>query len=401
MGDSGVNKPIVVMFTLGLVAIVGLAGYFLTTSKPEPKVIEQIVIPKVVEPIKPEPLFEPEIVPPTVSVKEGSRDFVLPLLDDSDQLIRGGVVEYSDRLEVQAFVKELAAKESFNESDLLTVFRDAEYKQTIIDAITRPAERTLTWASYQDIFLTERRTAFGIEFMEENRVALEAAYEVYGVPPIIVTAIIGVETMYGRISGDYRVLDALSTLSFDYPPRSKFFKRELVEFILLAREEKKVITDLKGSYAGAMGMGQFIASSYRAYAVDFDGDGFRDIWNNPADAIGSVANYLAKHGWQRDKQITFEVSSTDIPEHAFNVSLKPSKSIAELRALGMADDLRRLDPKEAVSPMRLNGKDGEEFWIGLNNFYVITRYNHSKLYAMAVFQLSESLRQDSEAGAAR
>ena len=305
-------------------------------------------------------------------------------------------MEYSDRAAVQAFVKELAAKESFNERDLLSVFRQAEYKQTIIDAITRPAERTFTWAKYQDIFLTEQRTDSGIEFMKKNRVALDAAYEAYGVPPNVVTAIIGVETMYGKISGDYRVLDALSTLSFDYPPRAKFFKRELGEFILLAREEKKMITEFKGSYAGAMGMGQFIPSSYRAYAVDFDGDGFRDIWNNPTDAIGSVANYLGKHGWQREKQITFEVSAASVPADLFNVSLKPSKSIVQLRALGMADDLRGLDPEQAVSPMMLNGKDGEEFWIGLSNFYVITRYNHSKLYAMAVFQLSERLRQSSE-----
>jgi membrane-bound lytic murein transglycosylase B len=310
-------------------------------------------------------------------------------------------VEYVDRTEVQAFVKELAAQESFNEHDLLTVFRKAEYKQSIIDAITRPAERTLTWAQYQDIFLTERRTVSGIEFMEKNRLALEAAYEVYGVSPIIVTAIIGVETMYGKIVGNYRVLDALATLSFDYPPRSKFFRRELGEFILLAREEKKMITELKGSYAGAMGMGQFIPSSYRAYAVDFDGDGFRDIWNNPVDAIGSVANYLAKHGWQRGMQITLKVSAANVPADVFNVSLKPSKSIAELKLLGMADDLRGLDQEQAVSPMVLNGKDGEEYWVGLNNFYVITRYNHSKLYAMAVFQLSETLRRGSGAVAAR
>ena len=304
---------------------------------------------------------------------------------------------YPERAEVQAFVKELAAQNSFNERDLLTVFEEAEYKQSIIDAITRPAERTLNWAKYQDIFLTERRTVSGIEFMEKNRVALEAAHDVYGVPPIIVTAIIGVETMYGRITGNYRVLDALSTLAFDYPPRSKFFKRELGEFILLAREEKKLITELKGSYAGAMGMGQFIPSSYRAYAVDFDGDGFRDIWDNPTDAIGSVANYLAEHGWQRDKQITFEISAANLPADVFNVSLKPSKSIAELRALGLADDLKHLDQERTVSPMVLNGKNGEEFWIGLNNFYVITRYNHSKLYAMAVFQLSETLRRNSGA----
>ncbi len=310
-------------------------------------------------------------------------------------------VEYADREEVQAFVKELAARESFNESELLTVFKHAEYKQSIIDAITRPAEKTLTWAKYQDIFLTERRTVSGIEFMEKNQVALQAAYETYGVSPVIITAIIGVETMYGSISGSYRVLDALSTLSFDYPQRSKFFMRELGEFILLAREEKKMITEFKGSYAGAMGMGQFIPSSYRAYAVDFDGDGFRDIWNNPTDAIGSVGNYLARHGWQRDKPVTFKVSAGKVQPEVFNVSLKPSKSIAALRALGMADDLSGLDPEQEVSPMLLNGKNGEEFWIGLKNFYVITRYNHSKLYAMAVFQLSEALRQGSRAVAAR
>lgn len=304
-------------------------------------------------------------------------------------------VEYADRAEVQAFVKELSAKESFDEVELLAIFSQAEYKQNIIDAITRPAERTLNWAKYQDIFLTERRTVSGIEFMEKNRVALDAAYEVYGVPPVIVTAIIGVETMYGRIAGNYRVLDALATLSFDYPPRSKFFKRELGEFILLAREEKKIMTELKGSYAGAMGLGQFIPSSYRAYAVDFDGDGFRDIWNNPTDAIGSVANYLARHGWQRDQQITFEVDGTDMPADLFNVSLKPSTSIAALRTLGMADDSRGFESEQSVTPMRLMGKQGEEFWIGLKNFYVITRYNHSKLYAMAVFQLSESLREAS------
>ena len=154
-----------------------------------------------------------------------------------------------------------------------------------------------------------------------------------------------------------------------------------------------MITDLKGSYAGAMGMGQFIPSSYRAYAIDFDGDGFRDIWDNQTDAIGSVANYLAVHGWIRDQQITLQVLADGMPSEVFNVSLKPSKTIAELRKLGLIDDAKHIDGKEVVSPMQLDGKEGEEYWIGLNNFYVITRYNHSKLYAMAVFQLSENLRQ--------
>ena len=302
-----------------------------------------------------------------------------------------GAMDYTEREEVKAFVKELAAAESFDEKELLSIFAHAEYKQKIIDAISHPTERVLNWSQYQDIFLTDRRVAGGLKFLRENRRALAAAGEKYGVPPVIITAIIGVETMYGRITGGYRVLDALVTLSFDYPPRSRFFRGELKHFVLLAREEKQMITDLTGSYAGAMGLGQFIPSSYRAYAVDFDGDGFRDIWNNPTDAIGSVANYLAKHGWQRDGQVTLAVEGEAIPEEVFNVSLKPSKSVGELRRLGLQE--ASLGPEEMVSPMRLEGKEGDEFWLGLKNFHVITRYNHSKLYAMAVYQLSEDLSE--------
>lgn len=309
--------------------------------------------------------------------------------------------DYTDRVEVQEFVRELAEEGDFNERELMSLFKHAEYKQSIIDAISRPAEKRLTWAEYQDIFLTERRTQSGIEFMAKNREALAEAYRVYGVPPVIVTAIIGVETLYGRITGNYRVLDALTTLTFDYPPRSKFFRGELKQFILLAREEKQMITELKGSYAGAMGLGQFIPSSYRHYAIDFDGDGFRDIWNNPTDAIGSVANYLSEHGWQRDADITFTFDGAEIPEDIFNVSLKPSKSLAELESLGMQAELGDLDRTQQVAPMRLAGKEGDEFWIGMKNFYVITRYNHSRLYAMAVYQLSEDLKKGSGAIAAR
>ena len=309
--------------------------------------------------------------------------------------------DYAGRSDVQEFVQELAAEGGFDERELLAVFRQAEYKQSIIDAISRPAEKRLTWAEYQDIFLTERRRRSGLDFMSRNRDALREAYRVYGVPPVIVTAIIGVETRYGRITGSYRVLDALTTLTFDYPPRSGFFRGELKQFILLVREEKQMITELKGSYAGAMGIGQFIPSSYRRYAVDFDGDGVRDIWQNPTDAIGSVANYLSEFGWQRDADITFAVDGAGVPEDVFNVSLEPSRSIAELEALGMKADLGGLDRAERVSPMRLSGKRGDEYWIGMQNFYVITRYNHSKLYAMAVFQLSEGLRKGRDAVAAR
>ena len=298
-------------------------------------------------------------------------------------------MDYSERREVRNFVKELALAESLDENALLTIMSEAEHKRSIIDAISRPAERVLNWSQYQDIFLTKRRIVDGLKFIHENREALEAAEENYGVPPVIITAIIGVETMYGRIMGDYRVLDALATLAFDYPPRSSFFREELKHFILLANEERQMITELKGSYAGAMGLGQFIPSSYRAYAVDFDGDGFRDIWNNPTDAIGSVANYLSRHGWSRGGRVTVAVEGKGIPKEVFNVSLKPNISAEDLGRLGIR--LEGLRPSEMLSPMRLVGKGGDEFWLGFNNFYVITRYNHSKLYAMSVYQLSEEL----------
>ena len=299
--------------------------------------------------------------------------------------------DYSKREDVKEFVKELAGAQSIDQKELLAIFAQAEYKQNIIDAVSRPAERVLNWSQYQDIFLTKSRVTGGLKFLRENHEALEAAEEDYGVPPVIITAIIGVETMYGRITGSYRVLDALATLSFDYPPRSKFFRSELKHFILLAKEEGQIITELTGSYAGAMGLGQFIPSSYRAYAIDFDGDGFRDIWSNPTDAIGSVANYLAVHGWIRGGKIALSVTEGSIPQEVFNVSLKPSISFEELSRLGLRENY--LKTQEMVSPMRLRGKSGDEFWLGLHNFYVITRYNHSKLYAMSVYQLSEDLRE--------
>ena len=295
---------------------------------------------------------------------------------------------YSSRDDVREFIKSLVI-ENFSEPELLNVFREAEYKQNIIEAISRPAEKVLAWSDYQDIFLREPRISAGKLFMETYDEPLQRASEEYGVPPALLTAVIGVETMYGRYLGNYRVLDALVTLAFDYPPRATFFRKELYEFFMLVREEKQEITDLKGSYAGAMGYGQFISSSYRRYAVDFDGDGIRDIWRNPVDAIGSVANYLYEHGWSNG-QVVVRIDADDIDESIFNVSLKPSITIAELEKFGVSVAAPR---NERVSPMKLLGKQGSEYWIGFNNFYVITRYNHSKLYAMAVYQLSEALNK--------
>jgi len=299
---------------------------------------------------------------------------------------------YAEREDVQQFISEMA-EEGFDAEMLQNTFVAARYQQSIIDSISRPAERTLNWDKYQDIFLTERRVQAGVEFIDTHRDAFEAAEARYGVPIPVIASIIGVETLYGRITGKYRVIDALSTLAFDYPPRSKFFRSELKEFFRLTREEGQSVLEPLGSYAGAMGYGQFISSSYRSYAVDFDGDGIRDIWNNPVDAIGSVANYLSRHGWERGGLVTVSARlDRELTDNVFNVSLKPNLSVADLSTLGVLTDVL-LDGSLDVSPMRLEGKAGEEYWLGLNNFYVITRYNHSKLYAMAVFQLSERIQR--------
>ncbi|HJL61992.1 MAG TPA: lytic murein transglycosylase B [Pseudomonadales bacterium] len=298
---------------------------------------------------------------------------------------------YADRDDVKQFVAEMV-QEGFDRGKLEVLFAEAQYKQSIIDAISRPAERVLTWKEYQDIFLTESRVKRGLEFMHENSKMLAEAEKKFGVPAVIITSIIGVETMYGRLRGKYRVIDSLSTLAFDYPPRSAFFREELKHFLRLAREEGQDARTPLGSYAGAMGYGQFISSSYRHYAIDFDEDGIRDIWNNPTDAIGSVANYMSEHGWLAGGLITVEASEPDDDvAQVFNVSLKPSVTVGEMSRLGIKA-AKAVESDTEVSPILLNGKYGKEYWLGLHNFYVITRYNHSKLYAMAVFQLSERLK---------
>ena len=211
---------------------------------------------------------------------------------------------YLSRAEVDAYIEELIQQHDFSRPELEEVLAAAERRQDIIDLMRRPAERRLNWHEYRKIFLDEQRIAGGVEFWQQNQATLERAEKEYGVAPEVIVAIIGVETRYGRVTGRHRVVDALMTLAFDYPPRASFFRKELTQFLLLAREEGKNPTSLTGSYAGAMGFGQFIPSSYRNYAVDFDRDGVRDIWQNRTDAIGSVANYFSRHGWRGAAQVT-------------------------------------------------------------------------------------------------
>ena len=299
---------------------------------------------------------------------------------------------YLKREEVDAYIDELIQQHQFSRQELEEVLMAAERRQDIIDLMRRPAERRLNWHEYSKIFLDEQRISGGVEFWRQNRVSLERAQRKYGVAPEVIVAIIGVETRYGRVMGRHRVVDALMTLAFDYPPRASFFRKELTQFLLLAREEGKSPLGLMGSYAGAMGYGQFIPSSFRNYAVDFDQDGVRDIWQNRVDAIGSVANYFSRHGWRGATEVTVPVRVKVETEQLLaiaNESLRPTHSVAEMAQMGVIVD--GLDPDAKVLLLRLAGGETPEYWLGFDDFYVITRYNHSRLYAMAVYQLGQEI----------
>ena len=302
-----------------------------------------------------------------------------------------GLADYDKRTDVLGYVDELVAQHGFDRAALLSWFEAAERQERILEAIARPAERVKSWGDYRAIFLTSRRIEQGVEFWRRHESTLTRAAREYGVAPEVVVAILGVETSYGRITGSFRVIDALVTLGFDYPPRAPFFRRELTQFFLLTREENRSPLDFSGSYAGAMGYGQFIPSSYRAYAVDFDGDGQRDIWKSVDDAVGSVANYFQRHGWRGDGPVAVRVEvEGDGADIAANEGLAPNYDVGELRRLGVRVDGLADDAKAAL--FRMEGSNGTEYWLGLHDFYVITRYNRSAMYALAVLQLAQEVR---------
>ena len=294
----------------------------------------------------------------------------------------------------QELIDELVEEEGFDRAYLQTVLEDAKRKDSILEAIARPAEKTKPWYDYRKIFVTDKRERQGIEFFAEHKETLARAERETGVPAEIIVSVIGVETYYGRITGSYRVIDALSTLAFDYPRRSPFFTKELKNYLMLTRDQGLDPLEMKGSYAGAMGYGQFMPSSYREYAIDFDSDGLIDIWGNPVDAIGSVANYFKRHGWRTGEQvIAAATAEPDVGEEWFvrtRADLKPKFTVAEFTAAGItaADNL---DPAASAVAMKFELEDGYEYWLGLHNFYVTTRYNHSAMYAMSVYQLAERI----------
>lgn len=304
--------------------------------------------------------------------------------------------DYSNYDDAKALVDEMVTEHQFDRAELQALLKSAEKKQSILDAIARPAEKRLEWKDYRKIFVTDSRTTKGVEFWAENRDTLARAEKELGVPAEVIVAIIGVETRYGRHAGSYRVIDALSTLAFDYPRRSKFFRKELKQFLLLTKEQRQDPLALKGSYAGAMGYGQFMPSSFRAYAIDFDGDGIADIWNNPVDAIGSVANYFKEHGWTYGADVVTRARvSANYDKSLLSDNLKPSVKYSKLSNSGYTA-LSAIDGDVKVLPMKMQGVHGAEFWLGLDNFYVITRYNRSQMYSLAVHQLSQAIKADAE-----
>ncbi|WP_410474735.1 lytic murein transglycosylase B [Guyparkeria sp. TX1] len=313
-------------------------------------------------------------------------------------LVVGGAQagDYLEREDVQAFVDQAVDETGVSRTQVEAWLGSAEYKQKIIDAITRPAE-SKTWGEYRPIFLTDKRIERGAEFMQEHGELLDQVAGAYGVSPYVITAIIGVETYYGRITGGYRVIDALATLGFDYPRRGEFFRGQLVDFIRLAGEEGLSMDKAEGSYAGAMGLPQFIPSSYRHYAVDGDGDGRRDLWDSHHDVFASVANYFVEHGWGQGEPVMFEVDINDADvEDLLNQArdLAPKTTLGELRERGVSvpDDAPVPDDFE-VMLFTLTDGDDVAYQVGLNNFYVITRYNHSVLYATAVWQLAQAIEE--------
>lgn len=299
----------------------------------------------------------------------------------------------------ERFRSDMAA-EGFSEKDVNAILAKANRQEAILTAIARPAEKAKPWYDYRAIFLDDKRIAGGVTFWHHNAESLAKASRQFGVPEEIIVAIIGVETRYGKVAGSYYVIDALTTLGFDYPPRSDFFYKELMHFLVLTRQQGVDPLALKGSYAGAMGYGQFMPSSYQHYAIDFDGDKKVDIWNNTTDAIGSVANYFYAHGWKAGGPVIAQAKVVDAErlKHAsldmFNVLVKPTANQKVITKLGLS--LRNdsgLDASMLMQPYRLAASEQRnDYWLGFENFYVITRYNHSHMYALAVYQLSQEIK---------
>ena len=295
------------------------------------------------------------------------------------------------RKDVQKFINKMVAQHHFDRRQLNAIMREAVYQPQIIESMDKPFEKK-TWDVYKDLFLQPARVQAGIDFWRANQAALERAQKEYGVSVPIIVAIIGVETLYGKHQGNYRVLDALTTLAFNYPKRSEFFTKELGEYLLLCREQRVPVTKYRGSYAGAMGLPQFMPSSYRYYAVDFTGNGKRDLINNNSDAIGSVANYFHQHGWKMGESIVapVHVSGSRYKKLAMN-SKTANYSYKQLISAGVKPVSFTQKRPQKAGLIEMTTQTGQEYWLAYPNFYVITHYNTSPQYALVVYLFSQQL----------
>ncbi len=288
------------------------------------------------------------------------------------------------------FIDRMVSTHQMDRQQLQELFSKAKREQFIIDAMNKPAE-SLPWHKYRKIFVRDKRINAGIQFWNKYQTELKRAEETFQVPASIIVGIIGIETFYGKIQGNISVWNALYTLGFHYPKRAEFFRKEMEQFLLLSKEQNWDPLEPKGSYAGAMGMGQFISTSYREFAVDFDGDGKIDLFNNPVDAIGSVANYFRKHKWRWGEPVAYKVEKVGgNPELFAANSLKPTSTAGAIREQGFFWSVNTL-AEQAASLYPFEQTKGNDYWIGFDNFYVITRYNRSPLYAMAVYQFSQEV----------
>ena len=300
--------------------------------------------------------------------------------------------ELLGRADVQRYIDEQVSSKRFNRPELEALFANIQTKPNIINILDRPST-SQPWYKFRVNHVSESLITRGTKFWAANAADLARAEQVYGVPASMIVAIIGIETNYGSNMGSFRVADALTTIGFDYPRRAEFFRNELTEFLLLAKEERSNPLTFKGSYAGAMGMPQFMPSSFRKWAVDFDGDGRRDIWNSRSDAIGSVANYFKQHGWKRGGGLVVPAQVQPGPKidqlvgDKFNLHY----TVGELKRMGVTPVGTVADSEQAVLVPLETSPGVTEYWLGLNNYYTVTRYNKSTLYAKAAQELSEAI----------
>lgn len=307
------------------------------------------------------------------------------------------MADYSEHPKAQAVIDKLVAEHGFTAAEVKAVLQQADTEQRILDSMANAAEKTKTWTAYRKSFLSPIRIRQGVSFLAEHAATFDEVEQRYQVPREIITAILGVETNYGGYTGKASVLDALATLAFEHPRRGKFFTSELGEFIVLSREQQWQAEQRLGSYAGAMGMSQFMPSNYRRLAVDGNGDGQVDLFD-PIDAIHSVANYFVHHGWVPGGAVTSRASvNKGFDQSVIGKGLKPNKTIAELDNAGIYPQ-SKIDTDEKARVIRFNDADGDEVWLGFQNFYVISRYNPRSKYAMAVYQLSLAITEQAQAG---